>query len=148
MKNLYLLVCILAAGLLFTSCKKENKESTPENSIMGKWKGDKMINTMRSNGLVLGSDTSFWKAPDYLNIEFKKNNVMVLNEFSDNELDNEELYYKVVGDKLIIMETADDLYPEDYTFKVNGKKLILSRSDTGVEGGVTWKLDSELHFIR
>lgn len=148
MKKLYLLVCILATGFLFSSCKKEDKKS-PESSIMGIWKGEKNLGTYYRNGIVLDSDTIYMKLPNYIIIEFKKENQLLYKEFSDNELDTENLYYKVVGDKLIIMEDVNDPDPEEYTIKINGNKLILwdtySYKDTD---GVTWKIDSEMHFIR
>ena len=142
MKNLYLLVCILAAGLIFTSCKKDNKDSTPESSIMGKWKGEKMIVAFSMNGSVVESDTTFWKTPDYLSVEFKKNNQMVSQEFSDNELDTEEFYYVVKGNKISLMENANDPKAEEYTFKIEKNKLILLNSTPA--GTVI--ISSEIHL--
>lgn len=149
MKNLYLLVCILATGFLFSSCKKDDKKSTPESSIMGIWKGEKSLGTYSRNGVVKDWDTIYMKPPDYLSLEFKKENQLLYKEFSDNELETEDLYYKVVGDKLSIMEDVNDLDPEEYTFKISGNKLILSDTYSYNDAeGVTWKIDSEIHFIR
>lgn len=146
MKNLYLLVCILAAGIIFTSCKKEDKKSTPESSIMGKWNGEKMINSASMNGLVVETDTSYWKTPEYLTIEFKKNNKLVSHEFSDNELDTDELYYIVKGNKVTITDDANDPEPQEFNFKVDKNKLILSHSTSGEDGGVTLKFNIEVHL--
>lgn len=146
MKNLYLLVCILATGLIFTSCKKENKKSTSESSIMGKWKGEKMISSISMNGLVVETDTSYWEMPDYLAIEFKKNNQMVSHEFSDNELDTDVLYYSVKGNKITIMDDEDDSDVQEFTFKADKNKLVLSNSSFEMGGGVTYSL--EIHLKR
>lgn len=147
MRTLYLLICIASAGLIFTSCKKEDKNSTPESSIMGKWKGDKTVNILSRNGLVVETDTSYWKAPDYLSLEFKKDNRLVYNEFYENELDTDELYFKVIGDKLTVMQEENDPYSEEYTIKVNGNKLVLSGTlFTELDGDATWKLNSEIHL--
>ena len=148
MKNVYLLVCILATGLLFSSCKKEDKKSTPESSIMGIWKGEKNIEVIFGNGVELERDTIFIKSPDYLLLEFKKENKLLYKEFIDNELDTEELYYKVAGDKLSVMDDVNDLNPEEYIFKISGNKLILSGSYSYVDEGILVKIDAEMHFIK
>ena len=144
MKNLYLLIFILAAGFMFTSCKKEDKKS-PESSLMGKWKGEKSVTSASLNGSVVQSDTSYIKMPDYVHIEFKKNNQMVSQEFIDNELDTDEFYYIVKGNKISIMDDANDPDPDEYTFKVDKNKLILSNLPSGASG-VT--ISSEIHLKR
>lgn len=148
MRNLYLFICIAAVGIMFSSCKKEDKNSSPESSILGKWKAEKTINASSIGGVSVGSDTTFWKSPDYLTLEFKKDNQLIFTEFFENDLDTEEYYYKIVGDKLSIMDDANDLNPDELSFKIKGKSLILSGSITEVENGVTWKFDSEMHFVK
>jgi hypothetical protein len=148
MRNLYLLICVAAVGIMFSSCKKEDKNSSPESAILGKWKGEKSINVISMNGVKVESDTSFWKTPDYMTLEFKKDNQLIYTESYENDLDTEELYYKIIGDKLNIMEDANDLNPEEYSFKLKGKSLILSTSLTEMENGVTWKLESEIYFVK
>lgn len=146
MRSLYLVMYILAAGLFFSSCKKEDKNTTPESSIMGIWKAEKLVHTLYKNEVIAETSTSFWKTPDYMTFEFKNGNQLVYAEFSDNELDTDLMYYKIVGDKLMIMEDANDPFPEEYTFKISGKQLVLSESLSQVEDGNTWRLSSELHF--
>lgn len=147
MRNLYLLICIMAVGIMFSSCKKEDKNSSPEISILGKWNGEKSIEITSKDGVRVEYDTGFWKSPNYMTLEFKKDNQLIFTEFYDNYLDTQELYYKIIGDKLKIMDDANDLNQE-FSFELKGKSLILSNSLTEMENGVTWKLESEIHFVK
>lgn len=148
MKHLNLLFFILAAGLLMTSCKKDDAKKTPENELIGKWVGEKTITSISVNGSVLESDTSLVQAPDYFRVEFKKNNQCFISTSFENEIDSENLFYKVEGDKLTLGEDEQYSDPEIYSFKLNGKKLILMGTETEESNGATWLWKTEIHFSK
>lgn len=147
MKHVNLLFFILAAGLLMTSCKKEDTK-TPENALLGKWSGEKIITSISVNGTILESDTSLVKAPDYFRVEFKKNNQCFVSNSFEDEVESEHLFYKVEGDNLILGEDAQYSDPESYSFKIDGKKLILKDTEIEEATGATWKWTTEIHFTK
>ena len=147
MKHLNLLFFILAAGLFLTSCKKEDAK-TPGNELIGKWEGKKTITSMSVNGSILESDTTLVKSPDYFRVEFKKNNQCFVSNSFENEFDSENLFYKVEGDKLTLAEDEQYSDPEIYSFKLNGKTLVLMGTETEEANGATWLWKTEIHFSK
>lgn len=147
MKHFNLLFFVLAAGLLMTSCKKEDAKKSPETQIQGKWKGQMKISTLMNNGKVVESDTTFILAPDYLTADFKKNNQCVISQSFDNDVESENLFYKLEKDKIFVAETDQYLNSEINFFEINGKKLVL-KSTKEVEGDGNWEALNEMHFSK
>lgn len=148
MKHFNLLFVILAAGLFMTSCKKEDAKKTPESELLGKWKGEKTISTVFRNEIAVESDTTFFKVPDFFTVEFKKNNKCSVISSSEGELDSENLFYKIEEDKIILDEDEKYPEPEIYSFKLNGKKLVLKRGFKQQDAGSAWEFTTEMHFTK
>lgn len=146
MKHFNLLLFILAAGLLMTSCKKEDNKKTSGNELMGTWTGEKIISLASINSVSVESDTSIITPPDYLTIEFKKDGKCAVVLYEDGELESANLYYKVEGDKITLDEDENFPDPEIHTFKISGKNLMLVTREKEVISSVTWEYSTEIHF--
>lgn len=148
MKHFKLLFFILAAGLFITSCKKEDANKSSETQILGKWKGEMEIYKLSNNGKIVESDTTLVTAPDYFTAEFKKNNQCVVNKSFENDVESENLFYKLENGKIITGETAQYLNSETRSFEINGKKLVLTKTTIEGEGDGTSESSFEMHFSK
>ncbi|MEO6682477.1 MAG: hypothetical protein ABIN48_06590 [Ginsengibacter sp.] len=146
MKKIYFILCIASIGLVFHSCKKNKNDENPETGILGKWNAEKFISVFSENGTVLQRDTTHYISPDYMTVEFKKDNVFILTDFSDGDLETEQLYYKVEGNQLVLKESAQDPEDETYTITITGKKLHLNRSDIQKSGNDTYKWEYNFYL--
>lgn len=131
-----------------TSCKKEDTKKTPGYELLGKWKGEKSIHTVTKNGTVIESETTIVTSPDFFTIEFKKGNRCQMMSSFEDELESENLFYKLDGNKIILGEDEQYLEGEIYSFEINGQNLVLKGAVTMEDAGVSWEWLTELYFSK
>ncbi len=131
MKKLTTILCIsFGIAIALLSCKKDS-ETGP--SLVGKWNAQTSILTVYTNDIKTSSDTTVYNVNNQLLIEFTAGNTATITTIKNGQQNSNEYTYKTNGNKLIVSTGNDTI--DNNTFTLTDNEFILKETTEKIING-------------